>query len=88
MMATHMFCAAQNHRKAGAGRRQKRQILGEIELEKVARAVRGDFRATYILCPKPRSNWRVEIAEARTHAQADQRRTQQTPAPARELVPT
>jgi hypothetical protein len=43
-----------------ANKEQKRQVLAEIELENVARAARGDFRATYILCPEQPSHWQIE----------------------------
>jgi hypothetical protein len=35
---------------------RKRQLLAEIELERLARAARGDTRLTYILCPDLPSN--------------------------------
>lgn len=51
--------------KLEAADERKRQVLAEIELENMARAARGDFRATYILCPKQPSHWQVEkIVEA------------------------
>jgi hypothetical protein len=47
-------------RNAEAAEQRKRQLLAEIELENMARAARGDFRATYILCPEQPSHWQVE----------------------------
>jgi hypothetical protein len=38
---------------------RKRQLLGEIELERLARAARGDTCLTYILCADLPSNYRV-----------------------------
>jgi hypothetical protein len=46
--------------KLEAADERKRRVLAEIELENVARAARGDFRTTYILCPKPPGHWQVE----------------------------
>jgi hypothetical protein len=37
----------------------KRRLQAEIELERVARAAKGDFRSTFILCPEPPSNYRM-----------------------------
>lgn len=45
--------------KVEAAEATKRRFLAEIDLERVARAAKGDFRSTYILCPEPPSNYRV-----------------------------
>ena len=45
--------------RAEVAKQRKRRFLAEIELERVARAAAGDTRSTYILCPEPPSNYRV-----------------------------
>jgi hypothetical protein len=45
--------------KLEAAEARKRRLLAEIELERVARAAKGDTRSTYILCPEPPSNYRM-----------------------------
>jgi hypothetical protein len=67
-VAAEPECA--NLAKLEAVDERKRRLLAEIELENLARAARGDFRLTYILCPEPPSNYRVE----KVFASADDRR--------------
>jgi hypothetical protein len=51
---------ATQRRNVEAAEERKRQLLAEIELERMARAAKGDCRATYIPCPEPPGYWQVE----------------------------